>query len=150
MCDIQIGHVSREPYNIWVQLSPTLLVGVFEQVWTSLSENRRLRKEMEEKRKFLWVKAELVRCAESSPLCVKLCEAVCSLVISLRSQNGRGAETQDERGISLTKSVSTTNRRLHQIPLIPTHWCHTRSPALNCWVSSFVEGTHHFLSADLI
>lgn len=67
---------------------------------------------------------------------------------------GRRESASDERGISLTKSVSTTKRRLYQIPLIPTQRCHTNhSPALSCCArkgggakkkkASFVEGKHH-------
>ncbi len=129
----------------------------FEQASEGCRGNRRRKKETEKKRKFLRVKAEIVRCADSSPLCVKfLGLSATSLSLLARRMGGERRVGLDERGISLTKSVSTTKRRLHQIPLIPTHWCHTHhSPALNCCVKkmpSFVEGTHHFffLSAGLI
>lgn len=83
------------------------------------------------------------RVDSSLPFCVKFffflpffSGAVCSLVISLSplaEWEGRRESASDERGISLTKSVSTTKRRLYQIPLIPTQRCHTNhSPALSC------------------
>lgn len=138
---IHIELVSREPSIIWVtpvQMYPTWSVGKFEQVWTSiwgLSGNRRRRKETE-RRKFSqsggWDRA----------LCwflLSLCEVSRLSAPSLSLFAGRmGGEQRvgvDERGISLTKSVSTTKRRLYKIPLIPTQWCHTNhSPALNCCV----------------
>lgn len=153
---IHIELVSREPSIVWVtqvQMCPTWSAGKFGQVWTSfwgLSGNRRRRKETE-RRKFSqsggWDRA----------LCwflFSLCEVSRLSAPSLSLFAGRmGGEQRvgvDERGISLTKSVSTTKRRLYQIPLIPTQWCHTNhSPALNCCVekklASFVEDTHRFL-----
>lgn len=138
--------------DVWVtqvQLSPVWSVGIFEEVWTSiwrLSWNRRRREKT--KGKFLRVKAEIVHCADSSRLCVKLCEAVGSLVISLRSQNGRGAETRAgwERHIINQECFlqqSADSIKSHSFP-------HTgvTSPSLNCCVKkmpSFVEGTHPFL-----
>lgn len=150
---IHIGLVSRQPSNVWVtrvRLSPTWSLGEFEQVWASiwrLSEEKRRRRRRES---FLRVEAEIVRCAESSPLCVwSFGLSAPSLSLLARMMGGKPRVRLDERGISLTKSVSTTKRRLYQIPLIPTQWCHIHhSPALNCRVKkkmpSFVEGTHHF------
>lgn len=125
---IQIGLVSREPSNIWVtqvQLSPTWSVGVFEQVWTSiwrLSGNRRRRKETKKKkkkRKFLQVKAEIVRCADSSPSLCEVFGAVCSLVISPRSQNGRGAESRAGWERHIINQECFYNKA--QTPSNPTH-----------------------------
>lgn len=100
----------------------------------------------------------------SSPLCVKFSGSLSrSLVISLRWRIGRwggrvgGCRERaglGERGISLTKSVSTTKRRLYQIPLIPTQRCHTHhSPALNCRVKKkcpHLSKAHIFCQQALI
>lgn len=109
-------------------------------IWTSLYKNLRMvGKQTEEKGD----RGEEKVCASEGwdgALCwflSSLCEVLSAPSLSLLAHR-MGGELRlglDERGISLTKSVSTTKRRLHQIPLILTHWCHTHhSPALNCCV----------------
>lgn len=119
-------------HDQWANLSE------FEQASESCREKQdEGEKETARRKVFLGVEAEMVRCADSSPL---LCEVFRGCLLPrylspLAEWEGSRESAPDERGISLTKSVSTTKRRLYQIPLIPTQRCHTNhSPALSCYV----------------
>lgn len=88
---------------------------------------------------FLGVEAEPVRRADSLFLFVWSFFRLSAPSLSLFA--GRMGGDEDERGISLTKSVSTTKRRLYQIPLIPTQQCQTNhSPAL--WKKGLICRRH--------
>lgn len=149
---IHIELVSREPSIVWatqVQMYPTWSVGEFERVWTSIwklsGKTDEGEKETARRKVFLRVEAEMVRCADSSPL---LCEVFWGCLLPrylspLAEWEGSRESAPDERGISLTKSVSTTKHRLYQIPLIPTQRCHTNhSPALSCYVKKKKKWPH--------
>ena len=150
----------RPPTFVLHKCSFTNLINrqIWKRVWTNiwrLSGNRQRGLKSEEKRKFLSESLDCALFTHSSPFCVKFW-VVCSLVISFACRMGGELRLRlDERGISLTKSVSTTKRRLHQITLIPTHtgvilvhwttmWKKNKKNSLICWRLGF------FLTSALI